>query len=40
MYKDKANPLCYPQLKSKPRNDKPKPLKAPYDPETLSYSLT
>jgi hypothetical protein len=26
--------------KSKPRSDKPKPLKAPYDPETLSYSLT
>ena len=30
----------YPQQKSKPRSDKPKPLKAPYDPETLSYSLT
>ena len=40
MCKDNANPLYYPQQKPKPRSDKHKPLKAPYNPETLSFSLT
>jgi hypothetical protein len=33
-------PYVYPQQKPKPKNDKPNPLKAPYDQETLSYFLT
>jgi hypothetical protein len=40
MCKDNANPLCYPQQKSKPKSDKHNPLVAQHDPETLSYSLT
>ena len=36
--KEIPNPLCL--TKPKPRSDKHKPLKATYDPETLSYSLT
>ena len=33
-------PYVYPQQKPKPKSDKPNPLKAPYEPETLSYFLT